>query len=262
MSDIHPVLCWRMPDDHVVGMIVGTSLMVSRDDERGATSALAAELAQHDLEPVKEARLLRRVVDVRPAAHSRGMRFVARETLPLPVDVVVTTTESGYVAHLPRLDRSFGCSEEDLIETLVREEIVSWARGASPEQIHAELRVPPGTLSTIPAHKRSRSRAAGRDRQIPDLLLSVADREPTKVRTGRIRPGAWGQEALVAKLVELLLAGRNVVVVGEPSVGKSTLLREAIALAIEKSDPEGAGAKTFWRTTTHRIVAGARYLGE
>jgi ATP-dependent Clp protease ATP-binding subunit ClpC len=258
MSGQHPVLCWRLPDGQVLGVLVGTEIALIRDDERGVTSGLAAELAHHPLAPVREARLIRRVVHVRPTWREEGHRFVSSEAFPLGVDAVVATTASGWLVHMPRLGANLGFSREDLLETLLQEEIAFWSRQATPQQIHAELRVPPAWLATVPAR---RAQVQARDlarRQIPEILLRVTDREPDG-RKRRLEPGAMCREQQVGAALSNLLdtRGHSVVVVGEPGVGKSTVLREAIRKAADAQ-----GSRTFWRTTTHRIVAGARYLGE
>jgi ATP-dependent Clp protease ATP-binding subunit ClpC len=260
VSDILPVFCWRLPDGLVVGKIVGTDLMLARDDERAVTSGLAAEVShlarETEFESAKEARLVRRVVDVRPTWLQGDRRFVASTPVPLALDVVISRTSSGFRIDMPRTGRSFGIAEEELIDTLVTEEIVAWARDADPSAIYAELRAPAGWLTSIPARRRERAESRKQDRPVPDALLRVAEREPAR-KTRRLEPGAWSREAEVALVVGHLLAGRNVVLVGDGGVGKSTILREAIAKAAGSAD-----SRTFWRTTTHRIVAGARYLGE
>jgi ATP-dependent Clp protease ATP-binding subunit ClpC len=258
MSTVHPVLCWRLPDGQVLGVLVGTELALIRDDERGVTSGLSAELAHHSLEPVREARLMRRVVPIRPSWREEGRQFVSSETFPLGVDVVVARTASGWLVNMPRLRASLGFSSEDLLETLVQEEIVSWSRQATPEQIHAELRVGPGWLATVPSRRAQVQTRELARRAIPEVLLRVTDREPDG-RKRKLDAGAMCREEAVNRVLSYLLdaRGQSVVVVGEPGVGKSTVLREAIRKAAEAS-----GSRTFWRTTTHRIVAGARYLGE
>ncbi|MEQ1502383.1 MAG: AAA family ATPase [Myxococcota bacterium] len=271
MTQVHPVVCWTIddgaspgagptgagPTGAVVGVLAGEGLWLAGADDRAVTTGLAAELPNHEqVTPVREARLERFTVSVRPTWTRGARRQAAATPVPLPVDAVICGTASGWLVHLPRLDRSFGCVDPAAIPTLVAEEVIHWAREVTPTQVLAELRIGPGRLVELAARRVRDPESRPGTRVLPPVLLRVAEPEPRK-RKDRLDLGAWGRTAEVDAVAAAIVAGRNVVVLGDPGVGKSTVLRDAIAKAAALQP-----TRTFWRTTVHRLIAGARYLGE
>lgn len=249
---IHPIACWKTDDDLVIGVLVGTPHRLAQRDERGVTAGLAA-VAEEAGPGVASARLERQVVSVRLASLDQGRRAIGA-TVPIPVDVVIGETASGIRVWIPRMEVDFSCPNERVVREIVAEEVLAWARNRSPEAILAEQRVPRAELTWIIA-KRPRPAKELAERHIPEILGRVAEREPVRGRP--LEPGAWGRESLVTEVTAALRRKRSVILIGERSVGKSTVIREAIKQVATESD-----ARTFWRTTTHRIVAGSQYLGE
>src|SRR5438874_5476934 len=91
------------------------------------------------------------------------------------------------------------------------------------------------------------------------IAEAVGDRA---VRKGYAR--AWGRETELAALVRTLHHEKaNVLLVGEPGVGKTTLLVDAVREAerLAAAD-DGTRQRRFWLTSAGRVVAGMKYLGQ
>jgi ATP-dependent Clp protease ATP-binding subunit ClpC len=100
--------------------------------------------------------------------------------------------------------------------------------------------------------------------QVRTALSTMAEQLP-RTRSERARlhvfpEAAWEQAALVREVSDKLLT-HNVLIVGDPGVGKSVALNEAIRRAhVETRRRERP--PTFWRTTGKQLTGAARYLGE
>ncbi|NUN47519.1 MAG: ATP-dependent Clp protease ATP-binding subunit, partial [Candidatus Brocadiae bacterium] len=78
-------------------------------------------------------------------------------------------------------------------------------------------------------------------------------------------PGAvFGRDAEIEALAGILVSPQgSVLVVGEPGSGRTCVLHEAARRAHERTASGSAfGGRGFWKTAAHRLISGARWLGD
>ena len=207
-------------------------------------------------------------VTIRPEYKDDKRLYPSDAEVPVRVPCVVGTRKSGqFAADLPLLDIRFDYPGRAELEKLVERYVSQELEGKTPEELaaylplpHAELleltvpvpKEPPGTVNAIPP---------------PPTLAKVAEPVGDRaVRKGYAR--AWGREADLATLVRKLHHEKaNVLLVGEPGVGKTTLMvdavKEAEKLALAADEERGTKHKRrYWLTSAGRIIAGMKYLGQ
>lgn len=219
-------------------------------------------------------------VEVRPQYKSEDGRRIlpCPETLSMRVPCVTGRQENGLlVCVVPHLGLRFNYEDARTLRSLVGHFVGDALQGRTPLELAALL--PPAN----PFLAEVTVREVTRTRRVPVLereefkpLLAVAD----SLLAERPRSGvgaAYGREELAARLARQLGHERgNLLLVGEPGVGKSTLLLDAVRrVARERpasgqsgdADGDGDGGTTarahrFWRGSGSRMIAGMRYLGE
>lgn len=269
-----PVLVWQ---DHAGWF---TAALVEWEDHVGIGRTPTAALEQlHDylawlyaekpwwLAPdFFEPRLLAFTVPIRPEYETCERVYPCPETFPLRVIAVQGRQEGGLrQCALPTLRVRFYYHEDDALPNLVAHYVQQRLEGLTPQQLSRFLPPKDAVLDEVVVQGVLREK---RRREKPEFEALSATAEPfTERRLRRHLSRAWERDREVEAVVRKLGAERaNVLVVGEPGSGKTTVLAEAAA----KLDPrreadraeEGIPGKRFWLTAAARLISGMQYLGQ
>lgn len=209
---------------------------------------------------------------IRPEYRTLQRIYPCTEAFPLAVHCVHGRQERGlYYAELPLLRAAFYYYEERTLSELVNRYAQEQLKGMSPRQIasflpppHAELR---SLVIRVPDQNRN-AESAPRPRQ----LSLVADPLVDRLLRQQFRQ-AWERNTEVTDLTTMLRSRRhNLLLVGEPGVGKTALLATAIRQLgrqgkprddeDQTSQPESPVEKRYWLTGGSRLIAGMKYLGQ
>jgi ATP-dependent Clp protease ATP-binding subunit ClpC len=273
-----PTLLWQ---DHA-GFY--TAAPIEADDESvagfGATAAQALEQLRefltwlHQRNPNREAPDLVDAVlgtikvSVRPEYQVGDRIYACDESLIVPVHCVSGRLTSGLlVAALPLIGVRFYYHETDALKGLATRYAQQKLKGLTPRDLARFLPPPAVRLEETVVRVKPKGRAARAGDQ-PPALVQVA--EPLGDRAVRKQfARAWERDALVAEAVRKLHHERtNLLLVGEPGVGKTAVLVEAVQtverLHAEEAERRGeqSSAHVFWLTSAGRLIAGMKYLGQ
>jgi ATP-dependent Clp protease ATP-binding subunit ClpC len=207
-------------------------------------------------------------VPIRPEYRQGNRIHPCDETLTLRVYGVHGRQQAGLlVCSLPMLDLNFTYYEANALKELVTRYVQLKLQGLTPRDLSRYLLPQSVALDEVVirlAHKEARFRPS----QDWPTLSRIA--EPLGQRALRKQfSRAWERDEEVRTLVRKLhLEKANVLLVGEPGVGKTTTLVEAVQI-IERQptdpepQPEGVPARPrFWLTSAAQLIAGMRYLGQ
>lgn len=209
-------------------------------------------------------------VPVRPEYHLEDRIYPCEEALLLRVQGFLGRQESGLlVCSLPLLGIRFYYYDSDAVKGLVHRHVQQTLQGLEPQQLSRCLAPRAVTLDEIVVRVAYKKSAEPEDAAFP-VLRTLA--EPLgDARLRRQFSKAYERDAEVADLVRRLGDDRaNVLLVGEPGSGKTTVLVEAVRmLEFQRSGPEGpeqtparAPKRRFWQTAAGRLIAGMKYLGQ
>ncbi len=286
-----PILTWSLPDGGAAAVLAGDlePAAASGSTEADALRQLKELIEwRFEHEPwnadadLLEPKLLEVKVEVRPRYASLRRVVPCPETLWLRVPCVVGRQESGIgFCAAPHLQVQFNFNEAAALKDLVAHYVNEALQGLAPAELL--MRRPPegcrlGELAVRQPGERLRAVPAAERREL-QVLFKVAD--PLLLDQGRKRSvsAAYGRDPIVRALLEKLASQKaNVLLVGEPGVGKSTVLFEAVKTLARRpaanAGPENRSSKTddestadlrryrYWRTSASRLIAGMRYLGE
>jgi len=274
----YPLLSWQMPDGLVLGLIVGTGHSHVDTNMRGLKAAFSAQLQKEFVEghwwsepALVDAGLRMVSIMYRASYREEGKVFPAATETEIRIPAVHGVTSDGqFECFLPTLEERFYYYDPEQLDRLLDHFIRDALRLLSPEDVGRLLLLPAPHLSEIQVVRRGVARK--RHPESGDVGLKrlplIADRYPhtREVRKKtRVEPEvAWERGEQVRTVVDMITLSRvNVLLVGEPGVGKSAILRDAVHEVHNRSALAETGSRlTFWRTTPQRMVAGARYLGE
>jgi ATP-dependent Clp protease ATP-binding subunit ClpC len=228
---------------------------------RGEPLRQAPALAEASLSTVK--------VSVRPEYRDGDRIYACTDSLTLPVHVVSGKLTSGlHVAALPLLGVRFYYHAEDALKELVRRHTQLALKGMTPRDLARFLPPPSARLEEVVVRVRPREVPVRYETALP-ALSQVA--EPLGDRAARRQlSAAWEREALVADAVRKLHHERgNLLLVGEPGIGKTTILAEAVqaverlhAGEVRQRGDTLLSPRLFWLTSAGRLIAGMKYLGQ
>lgn len=168
-------------------------------------------------------------VTVRPEYQANNRLFPCEAEVPVAVPCVVGTRASGQpTAELPLLDVRFDYANRAELKDLVRRYALQKLQGLVPEELSRYLHPAAAELVDItvpvPRDTSNRQHVAPPPPTLARVAEPVGDRA---VRKGYAR--AWGRETELAALVKKLHHEKaNVLLVGEPGVGKTTLMVDAV----------------------------------
>lgn len=216
-------------------------------------------------------------VSVRPEHRSGDRRVLGEQSATLRVPCVwAWDAARGWVASLPTLGVHFDFADPESLKELVVHYAQSAMQGLGPNELALRMRVRDVELRLVPV------RVGGTGRGGPTPIESrwpalTAVAEPVQGSRGvqaRIGP-AWERGEAVERLVARLRDGHaNLAVVGEPGVGKTTVLAEAFRrlARLPSAPPPGEELpwdevpsqtpNRYWLTGAARLIAGMQYLGQ
>ena len=201
--------------------------------------------------------------------------FTSEELIPLRVACVSWKTENGnYSAVLPLLDIEFFFDRESELKTLVNLKVQEELRGSSPLALVKHLPPKEIALEQISFQARRKIKQHESFKETPNLL-AVAEPLGAPGLTRKVSK-PYERELEVFDLVQRLTQEKaSVIILGEPGVGKTTVLTEAVR-QIEKDllkmsdtdedfDPatdEKNPRYRYWQTNGGRIISGMKFLGQ
>jgi ATP-dependent Clp protease ATP-binding subunit ClpC len=210
-------------------------------------------------------------VPVRPEYRLDGRPSPCDESLALAVPCVRGRQEGGLlVASLPTLDLRFYYYQADSLKALVTRYVQQKLQGLTPRELSRHL--PPRSVLLEEVVVRVARKEDDRRPELELLTLGTVA-EPLGERGVRRQfARAWEREAEVAAVVQKLGKEKvNVLLVGEPGCGKTTVLVQAVqALEKQPAEEDEEKEKTdvaipkrrFWLTSGARLIAGMKYLGQ
>lgn len=258
-------------------MLVGTTYQVVDDHLEGVKSTLAAQLQRqykkYNIFPPAD--IIRpefklTEVKVRPAYRDHAGMYPLSELLELAVPVIYGHTEDGhYECFLPLLQGHFFYYDPAQLDPLVQHFCASYFNQAEPEEVYRMMIMPRPAMEVITLKVNfDRPFDWGNFKKRGDYKVLNRLGEPyPPVRHGRrnisLTPDtAWQLEAQVEEVWEKLTNSKaNVVVVGEPGVGKSAVLQQAVRKWMNQLKKQRMTV-TCWRLMAERITASSKYLGE
>jgi ATP-dependent Clp protease ATP-binding subunit ClpC len=208
-------------------------------------------------------------LEIRPEYHANERIYPCDETVVLRVPCVHGRNASGQlVCSLPTLGSTFFYHEPGKLKDLAAHYARESLGGLSPAVLSRYLQPREVRLEEITLNVNTRE---WNHNHAPSLETLEAVAEPLGDKQLRRRDAhAWEREREVADLVRRISRERaNVIIVGEPGAGKTSILVEA-ARQIEQqaereseSDEDGEQFKyKHWLTSGARLIAGMQYLGE
>ncbi len=208
-----------------------------------------------------EPRLTFAAVAVRPEYQGDGRTYPCPEAVRLRVPCVQARLANGQLlCALPTLGVRFGCHDAAALPGLVAHYVQHKLEGCTPQALARHLPPRAARLAEIvlPAPRRDVRPPAE-----PAFAVLAQVAEPLGERRLRRQLGrAWEREPQVAEVVRRLGPERaNVVLLGEPGCGKTTVLAEAVR-RLERDATEDRPGPRFWLTSAPRLVAGMKYLGQ
>ncbi|MDP9601648.1 UNVERIFIED_ORG: ATP-dependent Clp protease ATP-binding subunit ClpC [Variovorax paradoxus] len=273
----YPLVCWQLDDASVCGILLGTDYQVIERNARRVKAALAETLQRererdgYVPEPdIDDARLKLVHVSVSLAHRTAKGNFPEPRATDFHVAAVFgENREDGYAkCYLPWLDQSFYYYDDAQLPVLIEHYTRECLDGLSPETAQRYLMPSAPWLDQIDVRRddraSSRQQVPRHLRETYAQLMAVADRLPeTGTRRGlHVFPEvAWEQGALVDEIAARLARGGNLLLTGEPGVGKSVVILEAIRKA-HKLTTGRDSPPTFWRSHAERLIGRAKYLGE
>jgi ATP-dependent Clp protease ATP-binding subunit ClpC len=274
----YPVLVVRDPAGGFTAVAVdeeglagfGSTAAAARDDLKGYLEWAHRKRSDMAAPDFREPELHTFKVTVRPEYKTQQRIYPSDQPIVVRVPCVTGTQSSGQrLASLPLLGLRFTFHEEASLKTLAQRYALQKLEGLTPQELARHLALPHVELADVVV-RLPREAVAEVPPNTPFTLGRVA--EPLGERAVRKQfARAWERDAEVVILVRKLHREKaNVLLVGEPGVGKTTLLVEAVReverrLADEakkKDDDTRPMPRRFWQTSAGRIIAGMKYLGQ
>ncbi len=273
----YPLLCYPLKDQGVLGILVGTDFKVIQKDietvKRVLLSYLQRQYKKYDDYPYMDllsSKLKVIEVNIRPTIRAKSGTFPLSRAVKVPVPVIYGETDQGYYeCFMPLFEERFAYYDQKQFDALVKHAATSLLNQLSPEKIYRILSYETPSLETI-------SLRVNYDREFDwntftyqrqfQVLNRLTERFPySKNRRKNISAlpeAAWELDKEVNEVIDKLLYNRaNVLVVGNPSVGKSAVLKQAIKKITNQSRQQQIQL-SFWQIMSQRLTASTKYLGE
>jgi ATP-dependent Clp protease ATP-binding subunit ClpC len=257
--------------------VFGASDLTAAGDSREACVAriegLLTDLAAHDPSQL-------------PASDGAGQVKVETVNLSLPasdqghvfdvdlqIDAAIRDEPTEYRVHVPYLKLSFALDDPDDLEIALGQHLaeryrmdsrldILWPLGESAERAGRHTYRPVTTERIHIDDSAGDGSASIPSRDTPTLQ---AVGEPLHHRLDKKdAPGAFGREPEVDTLINTLADARDrsILMVGEPGVGKTAIVQEAVGRIIDAEVPEALAGTEVWQLSGGRLMAGMRYMGQ
>lgn len=273
----YPLLYFEMQADMVLGLLVGTEYEVIDRDVRAVKTTLTRHLQKHYKKynnyipaNIIEPRLKVVKLSVKPSFSDQWGSYPLSHSVQVPVVAIYgETAYNDYECFLPLVNRRFYYYDPDQLDTLIQHFATGIFNQMQPDEIYTLLQLPQPQLDIIELKIKS-ERTYEWDgffaRRELKTLDSLTERYPfSKGIRRRLSPlpdAAWELENKVSEVIDKVISTRsNVLVIGNPGVGKSAIFKQAIRKITTRSK-EQQFDYSFWRIVPQRITASAKYLGE
>ncbi|WLQ14426.1 AAA family ATPase [Hahella aquimaris] len=271
-----PVACWTLESGDVIGVILGTELVVMESHPSRIRSAASECLAK----AIKQGECLYspEISSPQISFHTINALLSYRSDqgvypLSAPSAFRIAAVHSrdpdkGFgECFLPFLQRSFYYYDEVQLKTLIEHFSLQVLNNVTPEEAYRYI-MPSEPWLEVVSFDRGKVRPSQQQHNSAamEYMLTVSDQAPlpkrVKRQVSRLPEVAWERGEMIQRLAEELLEGRSsCLLIGEQGVGKSVLWQEAVRVTARLSK-SGESPLTFWRSTPQRIIAKAKYLGE
>jgi ATP-dependent Clp protease ATP-binding subunit ClpC len=203
-------------------------------------------------------------IPIRPEYRQHDRIYPCEETYSLRVLCVTGRQEGGMlVAALPLLGIHFYYHEADAFKGLVQRYVQQKLQGLTVQALSRYL--PPKTAQLDEVVVRLPRKEPRDPIQKKSPVLSKVAELLGERALRKQYSRAWERDREVADVFHKLHQEQaNVLLVGEPGAGKTTVLVEAVQrIARLEAEAEDVGErKQFWLTSGARLIAGMRYLGQ
>lgn len=273
----YPLIYWEF-NDNLLGCLVDAEYQIIESNIKKLKSKFTEKLKKDqekgNLYPpdFKNYKLKIFNINIQPAyKHTNGI-FPTINNLTLSIPAVYGEQENGYYrCVLPFFDYSFYFYNLNQIQNLVEHFVKDILKNYSPEDIHRYQLLSDPKLETIEIKDKKIEYDKETDyfaEKLKNLkiLNNVAERLPAvKSEHKKLKffpETAWEQGDKVKNVIDSITVEQaNILIVGSHGVGKSVITLEAIR-KIHSQSKNDENSLTFWRTTSHRMVSGSRYLGD
>lgn len=278
-----PVLLWTNDSGLCTGLVAETGLSspdisAVGDSRRSVLDQLKSCMEWHyrvnasDTQPdMQDAELQHMRIQIRPRYFTHGQEFPCTELLEFSIPWVRAKRENGiFVCTVPMLGLTVQQVRDNVLTQIVREGVHRHLSDWSPGGLRSLLALQDVSLDQVIVRVRHRPARQLRSPE-PDLASLKTVGRPMGAPEFRKRfLPAWKRESAVNDLGERLTGDSSILMVGDRSVGKSTLLVAAVRNAERRiqenaddnSDSVARYRHIFWHSSAARLVAGMQYLGE
>lgn len=273
----YPLLCYRLNDAAVLGLLVGTEYQVVEKDvdtlKTEVSNFLQRKYKKADFFPfseIPEPRLKILSVKIRPTFREKMASYPLADIIKIPVPVVFGETYQGdYEAHLPLFNESFYYHEARQLRSLVNYFATNLLNRLDPPALYRFLQYNRPSLEVVslrvnfgkifPGNKKIYSPKLS---TLPRLAVQYPLPKSQRKNISAIPDVAWELDDKVAEVADKLIHNRaNLLIVGNHGVGKSTVLMQAIR-KISGQSKKMLQNYSFWQIMPQRITASSKYLGE
>ncbi len=271
----YPILIWQ---DHAGGF---TAALIGEDDRATATAPSADQAKQqvrdylawsyrhhHGLAKpdFRDPQLHSFKVPLRAEYRQDERIYPCEKTFLLRVLCVTGRHEGGMMlAALPMLGIHFFYYEADALKNLVDRYVQQHLQGHTVQQMARYLPPKHAMLDDVVIHLPRTDPPPRAEEQFP-ALSQVAELLGERALRKQFTK-AWEREREVAEATHKLHDEQaNLLLVGEPGAGKTTVLVEAVQrIARQETDEEKEAKQSrrqFWLTSGAGLIAGMKYLGQ
>ncbi len=195
-------------------------------------------------------------VPLRPEYNVNEKRYPCSEIISLRVSCYFGADEDdSLLCFIPKVSESFHFFEKNKLKELVQYSVQNIFKGASPAEIISYLPGKSEQLMNIQIPTKKTFLGWGSCKKMRELDIIGTSMNSRPSNYGK----AWEREEIVQSMLQSLDCeqGANILLVGEPGVGKTAILHE-VATAFRKLKT----SRPLWLSSGSRIVSGMSYFGQ